>query len=806
MAEAGAADATSRWRASLIITAVVFLFFAPAFRAGVQFLHRDQGRLHHPVKLYVAEELRRGHFPQWVPEAGLGMPVVAGTVDMMLHPFHLLLVLLPFELGLTLWLVAAVALAGLGAGWLARLMGAGEAGGVAAGLAFALSGYVVSSTDNMQYLSTAAAIPWLLGTMLQFSRNPGPGRAAGLLAASFLAAAGGDPQGWGLALLAGVALALTWPGATAAPTVRLARAGGALALVLAGAAPVLVPMALWTPASSRGEPFDWVVHLQFSMLPIRLVELVIPGLLLDPSPTSWSPLYAAFASDDWTPIAWVRSEYLGATTAALAGVAAWRRKEARWFAAAALLVAWMALGRNAGFGQLARALPILSNLRYWEKLGIWLHLAAALLAALGVEALLAEQRARRWAPGTPLAAPGTDQPPRRSLPFALLTLAAALGAVAMAALLAPAGMARLLEPPRGGLAQGLVFVANLGAGAAHAALLLAALGAVLLLLERPALGRLAPALLVALLGADLFAGNSAAWLVSPLAIVQGPAPIVEALRASPGARVLTPLTIPERSIPGLTPAEGVELFGARGAYQAWNVAWRISHFEHYEGMIPQRTYRYRRRAGAFQELPGVGLWGVSHLVVPDAPERAAEAGLAGPYRVAAHDPVIGAWLLEVPHRPRAYLARQLRSVDRRAAMEFVLDGRNATTDVTVLEGPLRGGPAGQGSATITLDEPERVEVATTASGPALLVLNDLLTTGWTAEVDGRPVEVVPANYLARGVWVEAGPHRVVFRYVTPGLVAGLALAGAAAVAVVAWAMVGRRRRLHDVARAGTSCM
>jgi len=38
-----------------------------------------------------------------------------------------------------------------------RLMGAGEAGSAAAGLAFALSGYVVSSTDNMQYLSTAAA-------------------------------------------------------------------------------------------------------------------------------------------------------------------------------------------------------------------------------------------------------------------------------------------------------------------------------------------------------------------------------------------------------------------------------------------------------------------------------------------------------------------------------------------------------------------------------------------------------------------------------------------------------------------------
>jgi hypothetical protein len=799
MAEPGAAGAPSRWRSPLVIAAVVFLFFAPAFRAGVQFLHRDQGRLHHAMKLYVAEELRRGRFPQWVPEAGLGMPVVAGTVDMMLHPFHLLLLLLPFELGLTLWLVAAVVLAGLGARWLARRLGAGEPAALAAGLAFALSGYLVSSTDNMQYLSTAAAIPWLLGTILQLSRRPAPGPAAGLLAASFLAAAGGDPQGWGLALVAGAGLALFWPGATAPWVGRLARTAGAAAIGLAGAAPVLVPLALWTPASSRGEPFDWVVHLQYSMLPVRLLELVIPGLMLDPQPTSFSPFYTAYAGDDWTAIAWVRSEYLGVTTAALAGVAAWRRREARWLLAAAMLVAWMALGRNAGFGQLARALPLLSNLRYWEKLGIWLHLLFALLAALGVEALLSERTARR-------AERGAGHSIRGALPFILGALAAGLGAVAAAALLAPHAVADLVQPPRGGLAPALIFTANLGAGAAHAALLLGALAAVILLLERPALGRAAPGLLVAVLVADLFAGNAPAWLVSPLAIVRGPAPIVDALKSIPGARVLTPLNIPDRSIEGLTPAEGGELLGARGGYQGWNVAWRITHFEPFEGMIPQRTYRYRRRAGAYQELPGVGLWSVSHVVVPDAPERAAEAGLAGPYRVAAHDPVIGAFLLEIPHRPRAYLARQLRSVDRRAAMEFVLDGRNAMTEVSVLEGPVREGQTGEGTAEIALDEPERVEVVTEAAGPALLVLNDLHTPGWSAEVDGRPAEILPANYLARGVWVEAGRHRVVFRYSTPGLVAGLALGLGAMGAVAAWAGVRRRRRLHEVARVDTSCV
>jgi len=136
----------------------------------------------------------------------------------------------------------------------------------------------------------------------------------------------------------------------------------------------------------------------------------------------------------------------------------------------------------------------------------------------------------------------------------------------------------------------------------------------------------------------------------------------------------------------------------------------------------------------------------------------------------------------------------------------VLAGGNAVTDVTVLEGPVREGRVGAGIAAITLDEPERVEVATVAEGPALLVLNDLHAPGWTAEVDGRPAEILPANYLARGVWVEAGRHRVVFRYSTPGLLAGLVLGSLAAGAVAAWALVARRRRLHQMAREETSCM
>jgi uncharacterized membrane protein YfhO len=93
-----------------------------------------------------------------------------------------------------------------------------------------------------------------------------------------------------------------------------------------------------------------------------------------------------------------------------------------------------------------------------------------------------------------------------------------------------------------------------------------------------------------------------------------------------------------------------------------------------------------------------------------------------------------------------------------------------------------------------MDLPERIAVSTTSDGPALLVLNDVYAPGWAATVDGRPAEILPANYMARGVWVEAGAHRVDFAYRTPLLREGWIAFLGGAFALGAWALLGARRR------------
>lgn len=65
---------------------------------------------------------------------------------------------------------------------------------------------------------------------------------------------------------------------------------------------------------------------------------------------------------------------------------------------------------------------------------------------------------------------------------------------------------------------------------------------------------------------------------------------------------------------------------------------------------------------------------------------------------------------------------------------------------------------------ISLERPDRLEMSLKSPQPGFLVLTDTFFPGWTAEVDGKPAEILRANYLFRAVRIETGEHRVVFNY------------------------------------------
>jgi len=61
---------------------------------------------------------------------------------------------------------------------------------------------------------------------------------------------------------------------------------------------------------------------------------------------------------------------------------------------------------------------------------------------------------------------------------------------------------------------------------------------------------------------------------------------------------------------------------------------------------------------------------------------------------------------------------------------------------------------------LDFSNPNKVKVDVDATIPAMLVLTEIWYPGWEASVDGAPVELYRVNYLQRGVWLNAGKHRI----------------------------------------------
>jgi len=150
-------------------------------------------------------------------------------------------------------------------------------------------------------------------------------------------------------------------------------------------------------------------------------------------------------------------------------------------------------------------------------------------------------------------------------------------------------------------------------------------------------------------------------------------------------------------------------------------------------------------------------------------------------------------------RGRAYLVGEAIPATPETSMEVLKSPRWDPRRNAVVETarPLAlAGPGLKGTATVTHYAPEQVEVATEASGAALLVLSDNYYPGWQAFVDGQRAEVFRTNHTFRGVVVPAGKHRVEFRFDPAGVREGFwiyLLTLALLVACGAWELLAWRR-------------
>jgi len=145
--------------------------------------------------------------------------------------------------------------------------------------------------------------------------------------------------------------------------------------------------------------------------------------------------------------------------------------------------------------------------------------------------------------------------------------------------------------------------------------------------------------------------------------------------------------------------------------------------------------------------------------------------------------------------PRAYSVPRVEALESDAALIDAM--RRTSFDPSriayVVDRRLAGSYPGSAAATVSWrrDDPDGLDLDVKAAAPAFLVVADAWFPGWTATLDGKPLPIARVNHVLRGIPVPAGSHRIAMRYRPLGWDASRALTwagwkGWAAAALALW--------------------
>ncbi|MGH7164742.1 MAG: YfhO family protein [Nitrospiraceae bacterium] len=740
---------------------IALAFYYRLWLPDLVLIKRDAFRYFLPMKQYLREQLATGDLPQWFPYEGLGCPVIGPSGLGMFHPFTVLYFLLPVPDAYRAATLVACLLAGLGAFALGRTLALSHAGALLSGVAFALSGYVVSLTDNLLYLYSICALPLFCAGLEKALKSPVAWVVVPAVVWATVFLHGDLQTGYYYGLIALLWVLARVHGSYQQAVVRLALIA-ALAALIGGIQ--LGPAAAAYAGSERAQPeFFRDQALHWSTHPLRLPTLLASPVGGKAHPVVVSHLFFGGRSAGERVELWAESLYVGVPVAGLALVGTWARRDLRVLTLLGGLALWLALGRFGGLYEVFyHVVPMWSAFRYPEKLMGVASFSVAMLAGAGVDALR-EGRGRPipWFIAAVLCA-GVG-----------LSLWTEQASVWMATIFgAPEDVAREVA---GSAAQAFAFsaLATLGVGTVVAGT------------QRGWLQpELSLAFLIGIVTIDLFRANLAAYHTGPVEAATFTPGLVEAL--SRHANVAGPghfriVTLPDSRIAyPKSFDQWLDLLGASSLLTRQkldlehNTPFRIESIAFYQPGHDPATAALIATVRQKFEIEAAARYNVAYFIGRSQhfqSPRFAKVLVAyvADYDLAlVHNPV--------PVKPRAYLSlrpeRTSSSVDLAAllARRDFLSGEVDVieTEETTLPGPTRGG-----SAVIERYAPEEVLVRVSTPEPAVLILLDAFDAGWRAVLEtGAGLPILRANGLVRAVVVPAGDHVLTFRYQTPLLKAG----------------------------------
>ena len=716
---------------------------------GYVYTHDDLGAFHLPLRAFYAEQLSRGEPFDWTPQLFCGFYLTGEGQAGTYHPLHLLLYrVLPLGAAWAGELLAGYALMLAGTYlFLGRLLGRRDAA-MFGSLAFTFSGFNLLHFVHPNAIAVVAHIPWLLWTIDVMLVEPNRYRVAAAQV--------------GIALLTGSEILLGYPQYVWFSL--LAEAAYGLS-VLAGSRYAAKKCTARADCAGDAGRAPRAIHpvTPWSRLAIaKLAGVMLGGVQLLPT------------------LDWMGHSVRRSVDAAFTSAGSLHPLNLVQLVAPYLFT-HRVVGQNTHeLGVYVGAVPLMLIVWLVIRRREWGSLRRPVSAALGFGSLAILLALGKYGPiyGLQRLLPivGSFRFPCRYIVLAALCAAVA-SAVALALLarqqergektpwrrLRPVGMVVLLSLAAaiaGMLLGGRPFIA--GTPALLAGPLLIGSAAVLLALS--ARGNRA-----ALVGLVLFCAADLGYYGMSYAAY----PHAERLDAY-AAKTKTPPAAPDGRV-----LADVLHFGQSGLHtgnQMTLCGWHRA--DGYAALAPVRKLDYRR-------LPALRAAGVRWVR-----RTAATAAIGG---LIDRDP---RWL-EVPNPLKRVRLVTRTLLSRDPARDVA---RIPLESVALVEEPLELPSGVSGTATTLGERPGRLHVRVDCPTKQLLVVSESYHPGWRAEVDGRPLSVLPANGDFLGCVVPPGAHEVVLEFRARSLSAGL-IVSCLGLAMVAGIVAGHLLKAAPVKKA-----
>lgn len=779
---------TSRARshASWIVAAASIL----ALVAGVLYLHHEvlfEGAVYHmddaadnyyPSRTAAWRTILSGHLPVWERGSWTGWPLNADPYYGVFYPLSVIFSLAGMVRGLGVSIAVHMLLASLAMLWLLRRRGLDRGAALLGAVSFGFSSFMVCRIRHIIFPQMMAWLPLVLVGLEGWLTNRRQ-RELVLLALAL-----------GMCLLCGALplfpFLLLFLAAYALPRVLAATSGGwrprlgqlgLLALVagcglLLGAV-ALLPTVAHLPESPRSLGASYRFASSYGWPDLRyLGTLVVANLFGTEERARW---YGAF--NHWE----MAGYYAGALVVLLApfGLArARRRPELAGLALVSLLGIALAFGEKSPLQRFFFAhVPLYGALRCPTRALVMFLAAAPILAAEGWTWLIERRIERRLRLGLVLAglllAGGLAgfivlrHDPRPAFPGVVMTRHAFAHLVAVVAL--------------GGALLTLVLTASVPRRVGGLALALLTL-CELVVLDR---GYLQPRPGDWAAGTERF--SAVDWL----------------LEQKPADRFIPAADGPFRLL-NLGMTYGIEGASGYGSILIWrytNLFWTINHGRPYSKHPLEddlSATALRRFPASLVDLlnirwfigtaPPTPRWIERYRPLPGAPPRARHEPWWDPQLRVYENPSV---------MPRAFVVYGARvEPDEKRQIEAMLtfDPRR----IALLDRAPSPPPVGDGrssnTARIVESSSVSLKIEAEAEAPGILVVSEAYYPGWSATLDGQPIELLRADYAFRGVALPAGRHVVEMRFRSRPTELGLVLSGLGLLGILGLGLLGRRRR------------